>query len=196
MLGHDAVTIIKEMDYRGTLEEWSNTYLLDGTTPTNPTEWKTLFDAIILSEKQCYTNLSKVIRAYGYTDESDLAIASYDYKAASATVQGTLTPAGTGTYAWAGDQAGWLRLRAGINVKGKPVYLRKYFHSGTSPNTTPDILVAGVKTAYVAHGNKMIDGTLPGGMKWIAKGGTVGTLPTASSYVTTRTLKRRGRRPT
>lgn len=196
MLGHDAVTLIKEFNYRGSLEEWSNTYLLDGVTPTTPAEWKTLFDAIAASEKTCFRSTSYVVRAYGYTDASELAVASYDYKANNATIPGTAPYVQASHDKWAGDQAGWLRMRVGTNVKGKPVYLRKYFHDGFSSAANADQLDPDIKTKYVAHGNKMVDGTLPGGMKWIAKGGTVGTLPVAGPYVTTRTLKRRGRRPT
>lgn len=192
---HDAVTIVKKMTYRGQTEEWSNTYQLDGETPNSPATWKALYDAIIATEKTCYTATSTVIRAYGYESGQDHAVDSYDYLAAGAAVPGTATN-GSG-FPWAGDQAGWLRMRAGNTSAGKPKYIRKYFHSGASSNGDPaDVLVPAIKTAYVAHGVKMTDGTLPGGMKWIAPGGTVGTQPAASPYVTTRTLKRRGRRPT
>lgn len=192
---HDAVTIVKQMTYRGQSEEWSNTYMLDGVTPTNEGAWKALADAIIASEKTCYNAGSKVVRAYGYEADNDHAVWSYDYAAATATVPGTAVT-NTG-FPWAGDQAGWLRMRAGTTSSGKPKYIRKYFHSGGAPNSDPpDAVMPSLRTAYIAHGTKMTDGTLPGQMKWIAPGGTVGTLPAASPYVTTRTLKRRGRRPT
>lgn len=195
MGAHDAVTIIKDMDYRGAKEEWSNTYMLDGTTPTTPTEWKALYDAIIASEKTCYVPDVRVIRAYGYVAGTDNAVDSYDYLANNQTVAGTHVKQSTEPK-WAGDQAGWLRMRAGTNVNGKPKYLRKYFHGGASQTSNSDAVTVALKNAYVGHGTLMTGGNLPGGMQWIAPGGTVGTLPAASPYVTTRTLKRRGRRPT
>jgi hypothetical protein len=193
---HDAITLIKDMTYRGVKEEWSNTYTLDGTTPTSDAEWKTLADAIIVSEKTCYLVDVRVVRAMGYVSGSDNAAWSYDYLAAAATVAGTLSTGGAEVNKWAGDQAGWLRMRVGSTGAGKPKYIRKYFHGGWSVGATPDTMGAAVVTAYLAHGTKMTNGTLPGGMQWIGPNGTIGSTPAASPYVTTRTLKRRGRRPT
>lgn len=194
MGAHDAVTIVKDMPYRNAKEEWSNTYTLDGTTPSSDTEWKTLYDAIIASEKGCYGPDTRVIRAYGYVSGQDHAQHSYDYLGSNQVVQGAWQ---RGSYAkWAGDQACWLRMRVGTTPAGKPRYIRKYFHDGGGSTSQPDYIAAELKTAYVTHGTKMVSGTLPGGMVWIGPDGTVGTQPAASSWVTTRTLKRRGRRPT
>jgi hypothetical protein len=193
----DAVTIIKKFTWKGNAEEWSNTYHLDGTTPTTDAEWKTLADAIIASEKQCYHATHVVVRAYGYeSDTPEHAAWTYDYEAAAATVAGTLTISGSPR--WAGDQAGWVRVkRVTLSAKGKPVYLRKYFHGGASnSDTDPDSVTAATKTGYTTHAGKMLDGTLPGGMVWVTPNGVNATSPAASQYVTTRTLKRRGRRPT
>jgi hypothetical protein len=194
MPAHDAVTIVKDMTYRGKKEEWSNTYTLTGTTPTTDAAWKTLYDAIIASEKTCYGPDTRVVRAYGYVAGQDHAIHSWDYLGQNQTVAGTWVRS---THSkWAGDQAAWLRMRIGTTDSGKPRYVRKYFHDGGGDATFPDTMASTLRTAYVAHGNKMVDGTLPGGMKWCGPGQAIGTQPAASMYVTTRTLKRRGRRPT
>lgn len=195
MGAHDKLTIVKDMTYRGVKEEWCNTYELNGTTPANETAWKALADAIIASEKACYTTSVRVIRALGYASGSDNAAFSYDYLAAGATVAGTLVDA-VGQQNWAGDQAAWLRMRVGASAGGKPIYVRKYFHGGYSPQGSPDSLTSGTRTAYTTHAAKMVDGTLPGSMKWIGPNGTVGYNAAASTFTTTRTLKRRGRRPT
>lgn len=192
---HDQITVIKNMDYRGTLEEWSNSYSLTGTTPTNDAGWKALADAIIASEKTCYRATVKAIRALGYVAGGNAAVWSYDYLGANQAVLGTL-PLATGEPQWAGDQAGWIRARTGSSASGKPKYIRKYLHGGSAPSGQPDNCSTGWKTASLAHANLMVGGTLPGTMKWCGPGGVVGTGPSTSTYVTTRTLKRRGRRPT
>lgn len=193
---HDGLTIIKTFTYRGVAEEWSNTYALDGTTPTTPAEWKTLADAVMASEKTLYRDTTVIIRAMGYESGTDAAKWSYDYLASAASVPGTSAPNPGDVVKWAGDQAGWLRMQVGNSASGKPKYIRKYFHGGHSAFADPDSVFPALKTAYIAHGTKMTNGTLPGGMKWIGPDGTIGTTPAASPYVTTRTLKRRGRRPT
>jgi hypothetical protein len=192
---HDQVTLVKDFTYRGKLEEWSNSYSLTGTTPTTDAGWKSLFDAIIASEKTCYQSSVRVIRAMAYKATEDHVTYSFDYLGSGATVAGTYVCPANGFY-WAGDQAGWLRARVGSSSNGKPRYVRKYFHGGASASMTPDPVAGTLISAYVAHGGVMIGGTLPGSMKWCGPNGTVAATPSASPYVTTRTLKRRGRRPT
>lgn len=192
---HDQITLIKDFTYRGTLEEWSNSYSLTGTTPTTDVGWKALADQIIASEKTLYGPATRVIRAMGYTAGEDHADWSWDYLGAGTTVAGTFNLSLADAW-WAGDQAGWLRMRVGSTAAGKPKYIRKYFHGGASVTATPDVMSASLITKYVAHGAKMVDGTLPGAMKWCGPDGTVGIAASASPFVTTRTLKRRGRRPT
>lgn len=192
---HDQVTIVKDFMYRGQLEEWSNSYSLDGTTPTTDALWKALFDAIIASEKTCYISDTRVVRAMGYQAGENFVTYSYDYLGAGQSVAGTWVPP-TQSMLWPGDGAGWLRARVGSTSSGKPRYVRKYFHGGGNNTNARDIMASNLITAYVAHGTKMLDGTLPGAMKWCGPDGTIASAPSASPFVTTRTLKRRGRRPT
>ena len=192
----DSVTIVKRMTYRGVGEEWSNSYHLNGTTPTNAAGWKTLIDAIVASEATCYCSDSKVVRGYGYKAGVDAADYVVDYTALSAEVAGNF-PFTTAHQKWAGDQAAMLRAKRDTNTAtGKPVYLRKYFHSGASDAGYPEAPASLLKNRYVAHGTLMIGGTLPGAMKWCAPNQGVAYLPVALPWVTTRTLKRRGKRPT
>jgi hypothetical protein len=194
------LTIVKRFTYRAdATEEFSNTYWLTGSVPSDAAAWKTLADALIAQEKTVYQSTVSVVRAYGYNSDADNAPAvwSYDYLAASATVPGTLSPTGTWTTA-PGDAAVWLRWKTSrTNSNGKSIYLRKYFH-GAVINTaaSPDTINATQKTNLNALGAKLQDGSF-------AEARTVRSRlhaetlvgHDASSYITTRTLKRRGKRP-
>lgn len=195
------VTTVKKMTYRGDPnEEWSNTYWFTGAVPADSTAWKALVDALIVQEKTLYLGTSTFIRAYGYDSDLDSAVAvwSRDYLAAGDSVVGTALT-GTGTYP-AGDQAAWVRWKTSrLNSKGKAIYLRKYYHgvptdedsAGTADNVAP-----GWATAASAFGAKLRDGTFISSRTLTARK-FADTLVghNTSTYITTRTLKRRGKRP-
>lgn len=191
------ITLIKRFLYRGdATEEWSNKYHFTGPIPANNTAWKALVDALIAQEKTVYMSLSSVIRAYGYSDDSvsPNAVWSFDYLAAGATVAGTNTSPGN---AMAGDQAfvvWWKTDR--LNSKGRAVYLRKYFHSGVVNAVTPDSLAAGMAAPLDAFATKLRDGTFLDGRTIRARSHADTILSSGhDAFVTTRTLKRRGKRP-
>jgi len=195
------LTIVKKMHYRGdNNEEYSNQYWLTGSIPADSTAWKALADALIAAEKLVYTGDVWTVRAYGYDSDAvdATSVWSYDYEAATATVPGTLAQ-GSGILC-PGDDAVWVRWKTSrTNSRGKPIYLRKYFHlavatSGTGDNR--DTVLAAQKTALNAFGTKLMDGSFLAA-RTIRSQTHAETILTrdASSYVTTRTLKRRGRRP-
>jgi hypothetical protein len=190
-----SITIIKRFTFRGKDEEWSNTYHFTGTTPTGDAGWKTLADAVIASERTCYTQLHKVVRAYGYEAGNEHAVAAIYYdQAPLSPLPGTLTYSNTDGSVQAGDAALWLRSNTGIRgSNGKYRYLRKYFHGVITD--TNGVVAAIQKTPVLAHGAKLTDGSLPGGFKWCAPQGALGGACSVSNYATTRTLKRRGKRP-
>lgn len=193
------LTIVKDMTYRDVAgEEWSNTYAFSGSTPADSTAWKALFDAVVAQEKTCYHSGSRVIKGYGYNkipDTGDAAVWTVDLRPSSTTVAGTLSTA-TGAMI-AGDQAAWVRWSLNrFNSKGKRVYLRKYFHSGlVNTGGTSDTCLAGYKTALAAYGTFLMGGTLSGSRTIVDKLGNVPIATVASTYITTRTLKRRSKRP-
>lgn|SRR5262245_33841114 len=192
------ITIVKDFTYRDTAgEEWSNTYMLTGATPADSTAWRALFDEIVASEKSCYESTCRVTRGYGYDkvpEKGDHAIWSVDLRPSSTTVAGTL--ATTGANRMSGDQAGWLRWSLNrFNSKGKRIYLRKYFHGGNLNTASADTLGTNTKANYGFHGVKMMDGTLTAGRKICDPLGNVPIANVAATYVTTRTLKRRSKRP-
>jgi hypothetical protein len=201
MASQVGLTLVKRFTYRGdSTEEFSNTYHLTGGIPADDTAWKALADALIVSEKACYTSQAAVVRAYGYDSDADDAHAVYvhDYLAAAASVPGTLA-LGAGAYT-AGDQAAWVRWKTSrLNTKGKPIFLRKYFHSIVTGGTGiggADTTSASWQTAANALATKLTDGTFLDSRLITARGHTdVITSHAVSLYTTTRTLKRRGKRP-
>jgi hypothetical protein len=192
------LTIVKRFTYRGNQEEFANEYHLTGAVPADNAAWKALTDALIVAEKTCYTAGVSVVRAYGYDSDDPHAHAvwTYDYLANTASVPGTLTS--TSAVIASGDQAAWVRWKTSrLNSKGKVIYLRKYFHGGTIGTGTPDYITTAWATALAGLGTKLRDGTFLDARTITARGHTdviVGS--TAATFITTRTLKRRGKRPT
>lgn len=193
------LTLIKKFTYRlDATEEWSNKYYFTGSVPADSTAWKALTDALATQEKTCYTNASQTVRAYGYNSD-DLhasAVWSWDYIAQGGAQAGTAIS--TGGNLMAGDQAAMLEWKTSrLSSKGKPIYLRKYFHCLNSATGNPDSLLTANKTALETFGTKMMDGTFLDARTLRSRLNTETlTARIASPWVTTRTLKRRGRRPT
>jgi hypothetical protein len=197
------LTLVKEFTYRDLPEQWTNHYWLSGTVPTADAEWKTLADSLIAHEKTCYSARSSVVAAYGYNEsETDPlekpphAVWGYDYAGASQSVPGTLTSA-TGHF-FAGDQAGFVWWKtARRSSSGKPIYLRKYFHDGFESLTDVDDLATEVDAAYTQLANDLVANLPSLGLRNLQS--HLGTEALVSwghgGWVTTRTLKRRGKRP-
>lgn len=190
-----SITLIKRFSYRGVNEEWGNTYHFTGTTPVNAAAWKALADAIIAEEKKLYTSLTSVVRVYGYEPSNENSVAQIDYTITPlAIVPGTKTTAGGARTS--GDQAGVLKAWTGeTSTRGKKVYCMKYFHDALANSGNQDALAATDITAYNAFGAFMIGGTLPGSARWSGPQGATLNTPVALPWITTRTLKRRGKRP-
>lgn len=192
------LTVIKRFPYRGNAaEEWSNTYAFSGTTPADSGAWRTLFDALVLQEKTLYLNTCQVVGGYGYDRipaSGDHAIWSVDMTIVPNTVvNGTLSALGA---LMAGDQAAWVRWGLDrYNTNGKRVYLRKYFHGGQSSAAGGDAMAANYTTALAAFGTKLLDGSFASGRKLVDKDGAIPIGSAVSPFLTTRTLKRRGKRP-
>jgi hypothetical protein len=191
------ITLIKSMPYRDNPdEEWSNKYHFNGPPPNTSAEWKALADGLIGHEKSCYDAQTKVVRAYGYNtdDVKPISVWTYDYLAAGEAVTGTLTsPSGVFV---AGDQAAVMHWTLDVkDIKGRYIRCRKYFHSGfvisASPNLIADEWGAAMNTFATAL-------RADGGAYWGGIRSRTHTAPIiqagASSYITTRTLRRRGKR--
>lgn len=186
-----SITIVKKFTYRGLAEEWSNKYHFSGPVPADTAAWKTLADAIIAAERPCVSSVTTFVRAYGYAAGNDFSVAQIDYTLAPAVVLAGSYSTG-GQVPSPGDVAAWVRWYTGASANGKKIYCRKYFHDVYT--SAADQLATAQKTAMVTYAGKMIDGTLPNGVKYCGPQGAVLSNPAVGSFVTTRTLKRRGKR--
>lgn len=194
-----SLVIVKRGSYRGSPEEWSNKYHFSGTIPTSAVEWKALADAWIQLEKPTMHTSVSFVRAYGYEPGSDRkgghADFVLDYTAAPNTpVVGTNT--GFAGQLMPGDVAATVRWSTpDFNARGKRIYCRKYLHCVFQNPAVPDQIQPSVLTLYNTYAAACIAGSLPGSAKYCGPQGAVLSAPIASPYLTTRTLKRRGKRP-
>jgi len=208
MAAATGITIVKRFSYRGDAnEEFSNTYWFTGAPPGTDANWDALRTALVAEEKKVYHPGVRVTRVYGYEDDTGHkpgdtgAVAPaeyiYDYVVAGVTEPvGTVTS--TGGIILAGDNAVWCRWTTSRTTSpgGKKIYLRKYFHGACGNSAVSmDSIQPAQKTALLAFAAKLYDGTLSGTRK-ITTCGQTDTITghDASTYVTVRTLKRRGKR--
>lgn len=191
------VTLVQTFTYRGQPEEFSNTYHFVGDPPANDTDWRSLVDSLAGKVGHGLTTLVTIIRAYCYEDTDDNAVFTYDMLAESAQVVGSVSV--TSAYLAPGDCAAWIRWKtARTNSNGHPIYLRKYYHSvvlaGDTGDAQDQLETGTYKPSLETVGTDLNTsfGDWPGiaGPDGVAPGAMV-----VSTYVTTRTLKRRGARP-
>lgn len=188
------VTLIKSFGYRGAAEEWSNQYHVSAA-PTDAAGWRDLVDDLAALEKGVYSTRVTIVRALCYEDTDDDSVYTYNLADFAGIVHGTLDV--SSWFPVSGDDAGWVRWDTGRRSStGKRIYLRKYFHDVYyEVVTTMDTIADGQKTAYQTFGDAMLD-DFSGTIHMVGPDGSQPTgLASRSTYITTRTLKRRGRRP-
>lgn len=199
MAATDSITIVKTWPYRGSQEEWSNTYHFDGATPASDASWKALADAIIADEAAILRATCSIIRAIGHVGGSTTHVWAYDYAANDEETAGTYVVA-SGEMVGGGDSACWIRWSTDqLTSKGKPIYLRSYYHPGygTSAANPDDVYSTWVDAAQT-YGDAWIAGYDDGDSVThhrAGPNGAIGLVALPSPEVTTRTLERRGRRP-
>lgn len=190
-----SITIIKRFSYRGLNEEFSNKYHFSGTVPADAAAWKTLADGIIAAEKLCTGDGVSFVRAYGYVAGNENSVAQIDYTVAPNVVVAGSVAKGTGIDV-PGDVAATIRWWTGeYNSRGKKIYCRKYMHGVWANSVDADSLNGTMTPLMQTYAAKLIDGTLPGSFKYCGPQGAVLSLPLVDPFLTTRTLKRRGKRP-
>lgn len=190
-----SITLVKRFTYRDTQEEFSNKYHFSGTTPADAAAWKTLADAIIAAERPTVQASVRWYRAYGYVAGNDNSVFQHDYAGPPDTsVAGTLA---LGTQRDVpGDIAVTIRWFTGaLSSRGKKIYCRKYMHGAVASPADVDEVGPAQLAAMATFAAKLIDGTLPGNFRYCGPQGAVLSAPSVAPYLTTRTLKRRGKRP-
>jgi hypothetical protein len=137
------IAITKSVAFRDSTQEFSNVYYYDGlTTQPNVTDAETLIDVVVTREKTWHSTAVSFIRGRLW---SQVGTPSQNNMIAQKTLTGT----GARTAAGIDKERAFLfRLRAGVDSRGNPVYLRKWFHTvgefvagqtivgGVSENTT------------------------------------------------------------
>jgi hypothetical protein len=191
------VTTIKSFTYRDAVEEWGNSYHFVGDPPSTRADWVLLVSSLIALELPVLPITTSVVRAYVYDDLSPGHDSLYTIDTAdfgSSPGSATYT---TGSYLAPGDAAMWVRWKtARVNTHGKPIYLRKYFHGVilTPAGGDGDTIQSAQHSALGTFGGA-VNGTSG---DWPGIAGPDGVAPgdhAVSTYATTRTLRRRGARP-
>lgn len=194
-----SITIVKYMRYRDVLEEaWENTYHFDGDAPTTDSRWLAFANAIRTAEKACFSNLITYWKAIGHEAGNPVAVWFYDWIQEGSTVTGSASAL---TTPQAGDGAAWIRWSTTqLNTRGKPIYLRSYYHGVGSNGTTAaelDKVLAAQKSAMQTYGDLWVTGISDGTVTHHRAGprGALAQVASVGDYLTTRTLRRRGKRP-
>ena len=191
------ITLIQSFTYRDAVEERGNSYHFVGDAPSDDAAWELVVAELVALVKAVLPVTTSIVRAYCYPDlsphhDSVLTVTDATFGATTGSLS---TP--SGSFLAPGDAAMWIRWKtARTNTHGKPIYLRKYYHGViVSPaGGDGDTIQSDQHTAYLALGTAL---NTPSG-DWPGLCGPDGVAPgarAASTYATTRTLRRRGRRP-
>jgi hypothetical protein len=187
------ITLVKKFPYRGDpLEEFSNTYSFKGLPPGDAASWSVLVDDLVTIEKKVLLSSTTYTFAYGYNsdNEADHHVYSKDFAVPGPPPVGTLTSTGI---TMAGDQAACVEWKClELSSKGKPIWLRKYLHHGTVDIANNDSIDPTYRTALGVYVPAVQN--FHGGLTNRKANRTV-TDAFIIPWVTTRTLKRRGKRP-
>lgn len=187
-----SITIVKSFTYRNAPEEYANTYHFAGDTPDDEAAWESLAVAIWNEERKMLNTSVSLSAGYGYEAGNESSVWQYDFADdPPANPAGVIVTADQAP----GDAAVWVRWKTpDRNSKGRPIYLRKYFHGfGTQD---PDGVGSATAAAMLVYGEKMKDGTLPGGFTICGPQGAAAGAVGTSAFVGFRQLKRTGKRPT
>lgn len=194
------ITLIKKFPYRGNPdEEWSNTYHFVDAPPSDDAGWATLVTELAEIEQPILNPYTTIVRAYGYDSDDDHAHAVYtkDWEVDGGALTGTYAYSSGSEEMIAGDQATLVSWRLDAkNSRGKWIYLRKYLHGGYEVIGGPDSVSSAYVAALQTYADALDDGTtgLHGGLRARERDDDV-TTNIVSPYTTTRTLRRRGKRP-
>jgi hypothetical protein len=120
------ISITKSCAFRNSTQEFSNVYFYDGLSLTpSPAQADALIDEAVTREKTWHSTGVTFVRGRCWLQTSDKATTEMiSQKNLSGTGSG-----GAPTANMDRERAWLFRLRAGVDVRGNPVYLRKWFHT-------------------------------------------------------------------
>jgi hypothetical protein len=190
------LTLVKVFTYRGDgTEEWSNTYHFKNPPPGNEASWTQLAQDVWNVERDALHQDTGLVTAYGYDSDDPSAhhVWMHDY------TQPGPPPLGAHAYTGnkcAGDQAACVEWKTSrLNSRGKPIYLRKYLHvPETDPADKDRLSPSWISLLDIYGGVTSGMNLIHGGLRSRAHDETI-TTGHVIPWVTTRTLKRRGKRP-
>jgi hypothetical protein len=190
------LTVEKSFPYRGAREHWSNAYHLD-QIPASSAIWDGLVSAISNLEPPMFPASVQFERVTGHLPGTPpVLVYEYDFPpAGEGGPTGSFTPIAT-EHECPGDDAVWVRYgTTQKTVRGKPIFLRNYYHA-VFYDATPDTFSARQKVAFDALGAAWVTGINVQGTTFRRAGprGAVAQNHATDQFITTRTLKRRGRR--
>lgn len=157
MAATGSIRVIKNIEFRGGLREWSNRYYFDGTLPPDPATWEIFADNVVDLEKALFVSDIGFTRVVGYGAASDVGVYTKDY-----TTAGTFT--GSDLENTPPDVAAlgkWTTAKR--TSKNHPVYLYNYWHGALiHAATARDALLFAQFTAFNAYMQDWIDGITDG----------------------------------
>lgn len=156
----NSVVVKKSGGYRGGTKIWSNRYHFEGTLPTSPSEWDTLFGHIVAAEKTCFHSEQTIVECVGYDSASATSTNPHGdaVYAAPFAVTGTFTP-GTNDVGAPGDCASLVRYSTPArSSKNHPVYLMNYYHGVFNLSNNADALSPTQQTALEDYADAWITG--------------------------------------
>lgn len=192
------VTSVKSFQYRGQPEEWSNSYHFAGP---NPADWVPVANALLNLEKLMFTEAVTFERAYCYQLDDDDSPRTVTEIAEWASTPGTFDLASIAVRSMPGDVAATVRWGTNEFTTGtrpKRIYLRKYFHgvyANAAGGDFDDELLDEQLAAMEVFADAMRDPDPIGAGAYCGPRGALTIGHQTSPWLTTRTLKRRGRRP-
>jgi hypothetical protein len=118
------VSITKSTTFRGGNQEFSNVYYYEMLAFPSVAEAETLIDNLVFTEKRLHSSvvtfvIARVWKQIGTKAENEMITQKL---LSGAGLNGTVTN-------FDRERAFLFRLRAGVDTRGNPVYLRKWFHA-------------------------------------------------------------------
>lgn len=118
------VSITKSVSFRGATQEFSNVYYYNVATQLNAGQADTLIDDLTTLEKTFHSALVTFVRGRCWTETGNIAT---NEMLSQKNLSGT--GARGSVSGMDAERAFLFRRRAGVDSRGNPVYLRKWYHA-------------------------------------------------------------------